>query len=205
MRFDLSAIASAAPTAFVFLRRPRFAAWRSGLRAAAVATILSSGASAAFAVQYGNCHWDGTAPFCNGTCSDGFVQVKTKSCVTGHKAYCCEVLGSTTSDGPGQAFTPAPLYYVAVAGDEKGRWTLSAGYPNKQSATAAALNECGSGCKLLHERQARCVAVSAAAEGTPWGIASENDIGRAQLRAQRTCAAVGTGHCNAVQAKCAGS
>jgi hypothetical protein len=65
------------------------------------------GAGDGFAVQYGNCHWDGAPPFCNGQCTNGFVQVKTKSCLTGHKAYCCEVLGSTTSDGPGQPYTPA--------------------------------------------------------------------------------------------------
>ena len=170
-----------------------------------VASLLSLGVGDAFAVQLGNCHWDGTAPLCNGSCSAGFVQVKTQSCFVGHKVYCCEVLGSTTSDGPGQAFTPATRSFVAVAGDEKGRWTVSAGYPNKQSAVAAALNGCGSGCKLVHESQAKCVALSAAPEGTPWGVTSGDNLGDAQTKAQQTCAAQAPGRCNSVQAKCAGS
>ena len=175
------------------------------LCAFAVAMMVSLAGGDSFAVQYGNCHWDGTAPVCNGSCSDGFVQVKTASCVIGHKAYCCEVLHSTTSDGSGQAYTPAPRFYVAVAGDEKGQWTVSAGYPNKQSATAAALNGCGAGCKLLHERQARCVALSAAPEGTPWSVASGDNLGDAQIKAQASCAALAPGRCKSVQAKCAGS
>lgn len=175
------------------------------LCAFAAAILISLAGGDTFAAQYGNCHWDGTPPVCNGSCSDGFVQVKTASCLVGHKAYCCETLGSTTSDGPGQAYTPARRLYVAVAGDEKGHWTVSAGYPNKQSAVAAALNGCGSGCKLLHENQAKCVAVSAAPEGTPWGITSEDDLGDAQITAQRDCAAKAPGRCKSVQAKCAGS
>ena len=184
--------------------QPSFAAWRRGVCAVAVVPLLFLGVSDSFAVQYGNCHWDGTAPVCNGSCS-GFVQVKTQSCLVGHKAYCCETLGSTTSDGAGQAYTPTHPMYVAVAGDEKGHWTVSAGYPNKQSATATALNGCGSGCKLLYERQARCVAVSAAPEGTPWGITSSDALGRAQTKAAQSCAAQAPGRCVSVQAKCGGS
>jgi hypothetical protein len=80
---------------------------KSRLFAFAFALFGVLGNSDAFAVQYGNCHWDGTDPICRGKCSDGFVQVKIKGCLSGHKAYCCEVLGSTTSDGPGQPYVPA--------------------------------------------------------------------------------------------------
>lgn len=47
------------------------------------------------------CQWRGTAPFCNGKCHDGEVEVTTDnagtgaSCATGHKALCCS---STASD-----------------------------------------------------------------------------------------------------------
>ena len=205
MRLDSSEAATAALSGPAFRLRTAFAARSRGVRACAVAMLSILGTSASYAVQYGNCHWDGKAPVCNGSCSDGFVQVKTASCVVGHKAYCCETLGSTTSDGGGQAYKPTHPLYVAVAGDEKGHWTVSAGYPNKQSATAAALNGCGSGCKLLYERQAICVAVSAAPEGTPWGITSSDDLGRAQNKAQQACADQAPGRCLSVQSKCGGS
>jgi hypothetical protein len=41
------------------------------------------------------CHWEGTAPLCNGKCDAGYTQTKTsktgdgKKCSTGHKVYCC--------------------------------------------------------------------------------------------------------------------
>src|SRR5581483_1833956 len=79
----------------------------SRLFALGLAVLQILGTGDAFAVQYGNCHWDGAAPFCNGSCTDGFVETKRKACVTGHKVYCCEPMGSTTSDGPGQPYTPA--------------------------------------------------------------------------------------------------
>ena len=41
------------------------------------------------------CYWDGTAPFCAGSCDDGYVDCGRNSCgdgaccVTGIKVYCC--------------------------------------------------------------------------------------------------------------------
>jgi hypothetical protein len=80
---------------------------KSRLFAFVLALFGVLGIGEAFAVQYGNCHWDGTAPICRGRCENGFVQVKIESCLSGHKAYCCEILGTTTSDGPGQPYLPA--------------------------------------------------------------------------------------------------
>lgn len=47
-------------------------------------------------VRYGNCYWDGTRPFCAGSCRSGFVRLKREGsgCVTGSRAYCCEPMGS---------------------------------------------------------------------------------------------------------------
>jgi hypothetical protein len=42
------------------------------------------------------CYWDGTAPFCAGSCSPGYTQQGTSTCGdgaccwTGNKAYCCQ-------------------------------------------------------------------------------------------------------------------
>lgn len=46
--------------------------------------------------RYGNCYWDGTRPFCAGSCRSGFVvrQREGSSCVTGSRVYCCEPMGS---------------------------------------------------------------------------------------------------------------
>jgi len=87
---------------------------KSGLFALALALFGVLCIGDAFAVQYGNCHWDGTDPICRGRCTDGLVQVRIKSCISGHKAYCCEVMGSTTSDGPGQAYVPASKQPAAL-------------------------------------------------------------------------------------------
>ncbi|KAH9885423.1 hypothetical protein C8Q73DRAFT_303237 [Cubamyces lactineus] len=41
------------------------------------------------------CYWDGTAPFCAGSCPDGYVDCGRSGCgdgaccVTGIKVYCC--------------------------------------------------------------------------------------------------------------------
>jgi hypothetical protein len=81
---------------------------KSRLFALGFALFQILGSGDAFAVQHNNnCHWDGTDPICRGKCSDGFVEVKIKGCLSGHKAYCCEITGSTTSDGPGQPYVPA--------------------------------------------------------------------------------------------------
>jgi hypothetical protein len=51
-------------------------------------------------VQYGNCYWDGTGPFCAGRCRPGFVvqlrRTVAAGCVTGSQVYCCEPMGSIT-------------------------------------------------------------------------------------------------------------
>lgn len=42
-----------------------------------------------------NCYWDGTAPFCAGSCPSGYNDCGTSSCgdgaccMTGYKKYCC--------------------------------------------------------------------------------------------------------------------
>lgn len=93
--------------------------------------------------------------------------------------------------------------FVAVAGDEKGRFEVSTGYPNAQSATAAALKACGGGCKLLFEHQAKCVALSSVPEGKPWAVASGDNLGQAQITAQQNCSKQAPGRCKGVQARCA--
>jgi hypothetical protein len=45
--------------------------------------------------EKGECYWDGTAPFCMGSCKEGYVECATStegdgnSCVTGYKRRCC--------------------------------------------------------------------------------------------------------------------
>jgi hypothetical protein len=51
-------------------------------------------------VRYRNCYWDGTGPFCEGVCRGGdWVERKRSSrgCLTGHRAYCCEAIGSRST------------------------------------------------------------------------------------------------------------
>jgi hypothetical protein len=67
------------------------------------------------------------------------------------------------------------------------------------------MSGCGTGCRLLHENQAKCVAVSSVPEGKPWGITSAGNLTEAQVGAQRTCAAQAPGRCHSVKAQCAGS
>lgn len=50
------------------------------------------------------CRWDGTAPFCDGSCRAGESAVQPpagsssgSSCVTGSKTYCCQTTGRTAS------------------------------------------------------------------------------------------------------------
>lgn len=50
------------------------------------------------------CRWDGTAPFCAGSCGPGETQTQPPegsssgaSCWTGSKVYCCSSTGSTSS------------------------------------------------------------------------------------------------------------
>jgi hypothetical protein len=49
--------------------------------------------------RYGNCHWDGTGPFCAGSCRYPKVEVRRRSggCVTGSRAYCCEEMRSIST------------------------------------------------------------------------------------------------------------
>ncbi|KAI0327673.1 hypothetical protein GY45DRAFT_1372990 [Cubamyces sp. BRFM 1775] len=75
----------------------------TGIKAAVVesadATVTSltagSGPSTDGALDVSPCYWDGTAPFCAGGCSDGYVDCGRDSCgngaccVTGIKVYCC--------------------------------------------------------------------------------------------------------------------
>ena len=53
---------------------------------------------AAFSTTADNCYWDGTSPFCGGSCNtdEGYIACKTDGCgpgaccVTGYKKYCCK-------------------------------------------------------------------------------------------------------------------
>lgn len=51
------------------------------------------------------CQWRGTAPFCNGKCHDGEVEVTSstsgtgETCKTGHKVLCCTQTGSDAAAG----------------------------------------------------------------------------------------------------------
>lgn len=63
--------------------------------------------------------------------------------------------------------------FVVVAGDQKGHWALSVGYPAKAAAIVATMKTCGTGCQTLHENKAKCVAV---AESTPPCGASPRSI-----------------------------
>jgi hypothetical protein len=49
-------------------------------------------------VRYGNCYWDGTRPFCAGSCRPGFVRLKREGsgCITGSRVYCCEPMATIT-------------------------------------------------------------------------------------------------------------
>ena len=46
--------------------------------------------------RYGHCYWDGTRPFCAGSCRPGFVRLKREGsgCISGSRVYCCEPMGS---------------------------------------------------------------------------------------------------------------
>src|SRR5262249_16058700 len=64
---------------------------------AAVLAFEGSYASPAEArTKWGNCYWDGTSPFCAGSCRPGFSVRATKACFSGYKVKCCEPMGSTT-------------------------------------------------------------------------------------------------------------
>jgi hypothetical protein len=91
--------------------------------------------------------------------------------------------------------------FVVVAGDQKGHWALSVGYPAKAAAIAATMKTCGTGCQILHESQAKCVAV---AESTPavWSITSSNTLEDAKTGAQAACSKQAPGQCKIVDAKC---
>ncbi len=61
------------------------------------------------------CRWDGTAPFCEGSCNSGEKESQPpagssggKACWTGKKVYCCSSTGSSQS--PLTAKTESPLY-----------------------------------------------------------------------------------------------
>jgi hypothetical protein len=98
---------------------------------------------------------------------------------------------------------PESHSYLAVAGDQKGRWTVTVGHPAKAAAVAAAMSGCGTGCKLLHENQAKCVAVAESPQShAVWGITSAGTLADAASGAQAGCAKQGKGQCNIVNQKC---
>lgn len=73
---------------------------------AAIATLMAAGFNTGPASAQ-QCFWDGTPPFCAGSCPSGYNVTKKQACLSGHKVLCCEKLGSQTSDGPGQPYLPA--------------------------------------------------------------------------------------------------
>jgi hypothetical protein len=90
--------------------------------------------------------------------------------------------------------------FVAVAGDQKGHWAISAGYSTKAGATAGAMTACGSGCKILHENQAKCVAVAESAQShAVWGITSANTLDEAKSGALAGCDKQAPGQCKIVE------
>ena len=48
------------------------------------------------AATWGNCYWDGSSPFCAGTCERGFSVRKSVACFSGRKVWCCEKTGSVS-------------------------------------------------------------------------------------------------------------
>jgi hypothetical protein len=89
--------------------------------------------------------------------------------------------------------------FVVVAGDQKGHWTLSVGYPAKAAAIVAAMKGCGTGCKILHEGQAKCVAVAESAQShAVWGITSGNTLDEAKNGALTACSKQAPGQCKIV-------
>lgn len=63
--------------------------------AALLAAVGSFASPAEAAPRYGNCYWDGTRPFCAGSCRPGFKRIRKEGsgCITGSRAYCCEPMG----------------------------------------------------------------------------------------------------------------
>jgi uncharacterized protein DUF4189 len=94
--------------------------------------------------------------------------------------------------------------FVAVAGDQKGHWTFSVGYPAKAAAVAAAMKACGTGCKILHESQAKCVAAAESQQShAVWGITSANTLDEATSGAMAACSKQAPGQCKLVEgSKC---
>jgi hypothetical protein len=89
--------------------------------------------------------------------------------------------------------------FVAVAGDQKGHWTISVGYSAQTKASAAAMTACGSGCKILHENQAKCVAVAESQQSPAvWGITSANTLDEAKSGALAGCDKQAPGQCKIV-------
>jgi hypothetical protein len=89
--------------------------------------------------------------------------------------------------------------FVVVAGDQKGHWALSVGYPAKADAVAAAMKTCGTGCKILHENQAKCVAVAESQQShAVWGITSANTLIDAENGALQACSKQAPGQCKLV-------
>jgi len=65
------------------------------------------------------CKWDGTPPFCEGSCPDGWKFVKQKACFSGFRVYCCK---NEPKCGPAQYGTegcPYPPFGSAPDSGEK--------------------------------------------------------------------------------------
>ena len=58
--------------------------------------LVATATLASEAATNDDCHWVGTAPFCQGSCEDGYTTQKKdiwgdgRRCWTGLKAYCCK-------------------------------------------------------------------------------------------------------------------
>ncbi|KAH9885422.1 hypothetical protein C8Q73DRAFT_795844 [Cubamyces lactineus] len=61
----------------------------------ATVTSLTTGSDTDGTLEVSPCYWDGTAPFCAGSCPDGYIDCgrdycgNGACCITGIKIYCC--------------------------------------------------------------------------------------------------------------------
>jgi hypothetical protein len=71
--------------------------WRFGIAALGLlgGMVGASSTGNAEPVRWGNCYWDGSRPFCAGSCRSGFTRIQKEGsgCITGSRAYCCEPMG----------------------------------------------------------------------------------------------------------------
>ena len=78
---------------------------------------------------------------------------------------------STTSLGPAkETQLPTSGPWAAIAADGSGGWGYALGQPSQDAAEKAALEDCGSGCKIIGARalKANCLAYAESRQGGYW-------------------------------------